>query len=165
MKKFFVTLALALTMLMVIPPVCTNDAWTLQAEAASKKTIKLNKTSLSIVDGKSYTLVLKYATASKVKWTTSNKNIATVSKKGVVTAKKPGTVTIIAKYKGKQYKCKVTVKQPQLNKSSVSIVDGKTYALKLKNAITDKVKWTSSDKTIATESSPNLCVKSSRHDL
>ena len=77
----------------------------------AKKIIKLSKTKATLKVGKKTTLKLKNATASKVKWSSSNKKVATVSKKGVVKAKKAGKAIIRAKYKGKTYKCTVTVKK------------------------------------------------------
>ena len=77
---------------------------------STSKKISLNKTKLTLYTGRKYTLKLKNAKASKVKWTSSKKSVATVSKKGVVKAKKKGTATITAKYKGKKYTCKLTVK-------------------------------------------------------
>ena len=92
---------------------------TVSAEAASKKPTKiyLNKKSVSVKVGKTYTLkVTKSKPNSKkyrtVKWATSNKKIATVSSKGKVKGIKPGTVTITAtstKNKKVKAKCKVTV--------------------------------------------------------
>ena len=78
----------------------------------SKKSVKLNK-------GQTLKLVLKNAKASKVKWTTSKKKVATVSKKGVVKAKNKGKATITAKYKGKKYKCKITVKKNSMTRKQV----------------------------------------------
>ena len=48
----------------------------------------------------------------KMKRCSSNKAVARVSK-GKITGRKPGKAVITAKYKGKQYKCKVTVKVPK----------------------------------------------------
>lgn len=79
------------------------------ANAASKK-IKLNKKSATIYVNASIQLKLKNAKASKVKWSSNKKSVATVNKKGEVVAKKAGKATITAKYKGKKYKCKITVK-------------------------------------------------------
>ncbi len=78
-------------------------------KAAAKK-ISISKKSATLKVGKKLTLKLKNAKASKVKWSSSKKKVATVSKKGVVKAKKKGKATITAKYKGKKYKCKITVK-------------------------------------------------------
>ena len=77
------------------------------------KSIKLNKTKVTIKKGK--TFVLKYTipknTYTTVKYSTSNKKIATVSSKGVIKAVKKGTAVITVKTdNGKVAKCKVTVK-------------------------------------------------------
>ena len=100
---------------------CVMSAWwngkvygvnvKVEKAAAKKKKIALSKTKATLTVGKQTTLKLKNATASKVKWSSFNKKIATVSAKGVVKAKKAGKVTIKAKYKGKTYKCVVTVKK------------------------------------------------------
>ncbi|MGN1050894.1 MAG: Ig-like domain-containing protein, partial [Acutalibacteraceae bacterium] len=74
---------------------------------------KLNKTSVSISRGKSYTLKItgKIGTA---KFYTSNKKIATVNSKGKITvnkkAKRGSTATITVKTNGITLKCKVKVK-------------------------------------------------------
>lgn len=72
-----------------------------------KPYINASKKSLSI--GGTYTLKL---TGTDIKSATSgNTKVATVTKKGVVKAKKAGTTTITLKGKdGKNYKCKITVK-------------------------------------------------------
>lgn len=77
---------------------------------ASAAKIKLNKTKLKLVAGKSYKLKLSKK-KGKIKWTSSKKKIASVNAKGVVKAKKAGKATITATMKGKKYKCKVTVKK------------------------------------------------------
>lgn len=79
--------------------------------ARTKKKIKLNKKKATIRVNKTLKLKLKNAKAKKVKWSSSNKKVATVSKKGKVKARKKGKATITAKYKGKKYKCKITVKK------------------------------------------------------
>ncbi|MCR5202118.1 MAG: carbohydrate-binding domain-containing protein [Lachnospiraceae bacterium] len=85
--------------------------------AEAKKKIKLNKSKVTIKVGKKVTLKLKNAKKKKVKWKSKNKKIATVTKKGVVKGKKKGKTTIIATYKGKKYKCKVTVKKAAASSS------------------------------------------------
>lgn len=83
--------------------------------SAKTKNPKLSKKTVTLEYGANVSLTLKNAKASKVKWSSTNKKVATV-KKGKVTAKwnntkKKGTCYIKAKYKGKTYKCKVTVKK------------------------------------------------------
>ena len=77
--------------------------------SVSAAKIKLNKTKLTLTQGKKYRLKIK-GTKKKVKWSSTKKSVATVNKKGVVTAKKKGTAYIKAKVGKKTYKCKVTVK-------------------------------------------------------
>ena len=77
--------------------------------SVSAAKIKLNKTKLTLTQGKKYRLKVK-GTKKKVKWSSTKKSVATVNKKGVVTAKKKGTAYIKAKVGKKTYKCKVTVK-------------------------------------------------------
>ena len=77
--------------------------------------IALNKTSLSLEKGKSYTLTRTLTPSnafSSETWTSSNTSVATVSSKGTVTAKGVGTATVTVKtYNGKTASCKVTVKE------------------------------------------------------
>ena len=124
---------------------CFTFIPTVNVEAASK--VKINKTSTTIYVGKTETLKIS-GTSKAVKWKTSNKKVATVSGKGKVTAKKAGTATITAKVSGKSYKCKVTVKNPSLNKSKATLEEGKTFTVKLTGATAKK--FTSSKKSVAT---------------
>ena len=77
--------------------------------------VDLNKTSLTLNVGKTFTLKAtispKTAINKTLTWSTSNKNIATVSSTGKVKAIKKGTATItVNTANGKTAKCKVTVK-------------------------------------------------------
>ena len=79
--------------------------------------IKLSKTSISLNEGKTYSLKTsiapKNADNKAVVWKSSNTKIATVSSKGIVAAKSAGTATITATAKdgsGKKSSCKVTIK-------------------------------------------------------
>lgn len=126
-----------------------------EANAAS---IKLNKTKISLKSGKTFQLKLNGA-KGKIKWKSSKKTIASVNSKGKVTGKKSGKAKITATYKGKSYKCsvnvkKVTIKKISLNKSKLTINKGKTATLKCtvkpKTASNKKLKWTSSNKNVAT---------------
>ena len=72
--------------------------------------IKLNKTSLKIAAGKTYTLKATYNKKRvKASFKSSNTNVASVNKAGVITAKKAGTATITATYKNSRVSCKVKV--------------------------------------------------------
>ncbi len=76
--------------------------------------VKMNQKTLYLTPKKSYKLKLK-GTKKKVTWKSSNKKVATVSKSGKVTARKIGKATIVAKVKGKKYKCKVYVEKKEKN--------------------------------------------------
>ena len=81
--------------------------------------VKLNKTSLTLETGKTYTLIKSFTPSNaypKVTWKSSNTSVATVSATGVVTAKTAGTATItVTTYNGKTATCKVTVSAPETN--------------------------------------------------
>ncbi len=84
----------------------------------AKTTVKLSKTKLTITVGKTKTIKLKNAKKKNVKWSSSNKKIATVTKAGKIKAKKKGSVKITAKYDGKKYVCKVTVKAKKTSQNN-----------------------------------------------
>ncbi len=127
------------------------------------KSVKLNKTKLSLYDGKYYQLKATVspsdASVKTVTYKSSNTSVATVSSKGKIYAVKPGTATITCTTKdtGKTAKCVVTVKavvptKVKLNKTSVSVSYKKTYQLKAtvspSDATNKKVKWKSSDASV-----------------
>ena len=89
------------------------------AMPVSASAAKLNKTSISLNVGKTYTLKVT-GNKGKITWTSSNKSVATVSSKGVVTANKKGTAIITAKYGKKKLTCKITVK-PTITKTKKTI--------------------------------------------
>ena len=78
--------------------------------------VSLNKTSLTLDVGKSYTLTKIVSPSNAVTsytWRSSNTSVATVDKNGKVTAKASGTATITVKTSnGKAANCKVTVNLP-----------------------------------------------------
>lgn len=87
-----------------------------------------------------------------VTWSSDKKSVATVDKHGKVTAVRPGTAYITAKSKTAISKCKITVKQPALNKHSASLYLGSHMTLKVTGG-TGAITWTSSNKSIATVNS------------
>lgn len=145
-KRWVWRAAVFLTVLLLAMPV--------QAKAAKPK---LNKTSVTLLKGSKTTLKMK-RTKKKVKWSSSKKNVATVNKKGIVTARKKGTAVITAKVAGKQYRCRVTVRQPvtkiRLNRTNISLTKGKKYELKAsvgpKGANDKSLVWSSSNPAVAT---------------
>ena len=83
-------------------------------ENIAVKSIKLNKTKVTLAKGKKVTLKATVApsnaTDKNVTFTSSNTKVATVNAKGVVTAKKAGKATITAKSGTKKAACKIVVK-------------------------------------------------------
>lgn len=125
-------LALALAAAMIMPQ-------SMDAAAAAKKKVKLNKKKVVLKVGKKTTLKLKN-NKKKVKWSSNKKKVATVTKKGVVKAKKKGTAKITAKVGKKKYVCKVTVKAASTKKSNKN-TNGKNNSSKT-NGGTQKVTGT-----------------------
>lgn len=134
------------------------------AVKVSTKTLKLNKTSLSMTAGKTETLKATVtpsdSTDKTVTWKSSNTKIAKVDSKGKVTGIAKGTATIIATVKGaKEVKIKVTVTPPvmaksvKMNKTSATLAKGKTLTLAASvspsNTTNKTVRWKSSNTKIA----------------
>lgn len=122
--------------------------------------IKLNKRSVTINKGKTYTLKATLTPSNStdsVKWTSSNKKVAKVYSNGKVKAVGAGTATITATTtSGKKITCKVTVKAPatkiKLNKKTIKLEKGEKYTLKATTTpkkSTDTIKWISSNKKVA----------------
>lgn len=93
--------------------------------------VKLNKSSLTLGKGETYTLKAFTGSNNKVTWSTSNRNVVTVSG-GKVVAKANGTATITAKIpNGKTASCKITVKSAPnkvtLNKTSITVGVGEKF--------------------------------------
>ncbi|MDD3218553.1 MAG: Ig-like domain-containing protein [Lachnospiraceae bacterium] len=125
--------------------------------------ISLDKTTLSLIVGDKETLTATvtpdYASDKTVIWTSDDTSIATV-KDGVVTAVKAGTAKVTAKAGNQTATCTVTINDfvsvtgIKLDKSTMSLVAGKSGKLTATTAPTDATKpvvtWTSDDPTIAT---------------
>ena len=127
--------------------------------------VKLNKSTLSLLKGKSETLKATInpsnATNKNVTWKSSNTKVAKVDSKGKVTAVGSGSATItVTTIEGKKTSsCKVTVKTPvlvssiKLNKSSIKVIKGYSTDLKAtinpSNATNKNVTWKSSNTKVA----------------
>jgi hypothetical protein len=85
----------------------------------------LDKKKIVIQEGVIKRIKLKNA-SGKVKWSSTNKKIATVTSKGKIKGVHEGTAYIVAKYKNKKYKCKVTVKA-----NSNSVINPETTLITL----------------------------------
>ena len=120
-------------------------------EASSKVKVSLNKKQVTLAVGKAYILKTR-GTSRKATWKTTKKSVATLSarknKSVKITARKVGTTTITARINGKNYKCKVTVVNPKLNKNKLSLTVGNKSTLKVSGG-TGTVKWNTSNKSIA----------------
>lgn len=146
-----------LGLLFVLVMMVSVMAMTMSANAA----VKLNKKKASVYTGGTVSLAVK-GTTQKATWKSSNKKVAKVSNTGVVTGVKKGNATITAKVGGKNYKCKVTVKEPKkiefTNKSDFAIYypyssendGGETLDLKpYVSPVGTGLKWSSSNTGVA----------------
>ena len=113
MKKRLAALLMCLTIILSLVGAFTPGS----AEAAS---VKLSKKKMTMYVYDLSKLTLNNATGT-VKWKSSKTSVATVEN-GIVTAKKAGKATITATYKGKKYKCKVTVKKAKAFETAASAV-------------------------------------------
>ena len=133
--------------------------------APVKPSVKLDKTSLTLTKGKTYTLKTTVTGTNKtVSWSSSNSSVASVDKNGKVTAKTKGTATITAKVDGVSASCKVTVNEPakttiKLDKTKVTLGAGEPCTLKATVNPSQKVTWTSSNpKLVKVDSNGKLTV-------
>ena len=131
--------------------------------------IKLDKTSLSLRIGESYsfnaTVLPSDATYKTVKWTSSDPTVLSVSSSGVVKALKKGTATVTAtSSNGLTSKCKVDVIQSvtgiEISRSAVTLYTGRTYTLTYdvypENANNRSVVWSSDNEGVASVSSTGV---------
>ena len=114
--------------------------------------VKLNKSSLTLGKGESYTIKAN----GNATWSSSNNNILTVSN-GKITAKNTGTAMVVAKgLNGSEANCMVTVRNApnsiSLNKTNLTLGIGETYDLDSslpKNTASFSVKYSSDDSSTA----------------
>ena len=141
------------------------DAKGVTVTTSVKPSVKLDKTSLTLTKGKTYTLKTTVTGTNKtVSWSSSNSSVASVDKNGKVTAKAKGTATITAKVDGVSASCKVTVNEPakttiKLDKTKVTLGAGEPCTLKATVSPSQKVTWTSSNpKLVKVDSNGKLTV-------
>ena len=143
-------------------------AFTNEVQLVNVTGISLNKTSATLASGKTLQLTATIspanATYQGVTFSSSDISLATVSANGLVTANstgKTGTVTITATSEdgSKTASCKITIQPVQVTKitlsqSSVSLKPAGTVTLTATvaptNATNNGVKWSSSNKKVAT---------------
>lgn len=154
-RKRFATIVLALVLALSSVSVFSAVYSTQTVEAA---TVKLNKTRRTMKVGQVYKLTVK-GPHGTIKWKSSKSSVAAVDNSGVVRAKKKGTANIYAQVGKKKLRCRITVKNPapSLNKKSLTLYRGGTFRLAVKYP-TSKVKWSSSNKSVATVNSTGTVV-------
>lgn len=146
-----IALAILLTMIAWLPAAAKP------VHAASKK-MTLSPKNMSITIGGAKTIKVKNAPkGAKRTYKSSKKSVVSVTKKGKVKGLKAGTAKItVLVTKGrikKKLACKVTVKKPQLSKTSITLEKGKSVTLSVKNkphkSAKAKYQWVSADKRVA----------------
>ena len=134
------------------------------------KGITLSKSSVTLGSGKTTTVEAivkpKNATNKGVTWTSSNYDVADVSSSGRITAKKTGNAVITAKTKDGGYKatCRVRVvtlvRGVSLNTTKKTLEIGESFTLrhtiKPSKPTNAEVKWSTSNKKVATVSSKGV---------
>lgn len=104
------------------------------------KKIYLRNKKITIRVGESFQLCLKNAEKYDVDWHSENKKIAYVYVDGEVEGDKAGKTKIIAKYKGKKYVCKVTVKKKKKIKTGRMAISKKNMTMKNSDRKTIRIK-------------------------
>lgn len=123
---------------------------------SSAATIKINKSKLTLYEGKTDTLKIT-GTTKAVKWTTNKKSVATVSSTGVVSAKSVGNAIITATVNKKKYTCNVTVDKIHINRDKLDVNLSEAQArdsfagcLVILGIGDSNIEWSSSDISVAT---------------
>ena len=121
-------------------------------QAAPKKAkLSEKKVTMAVKDTKVITLK---NVKSKVKWSTTNKKIVTIKASGKnkqkvkITAKKAGSAKVKAKYKGKTYTVKITVKKVSLDKKNATLAIGESVKVSIENTTKDAT-WKVVDPAVA----------------
>lgn len=112
---------------------------------------------ITIGKGKSYALSEDFTISKKVSYKTSNKKVAT-ARNGKITGKKYGKAKVTVRNNGKTYVYRVTVSKVYLTKQNVKLNVKKSATVKVKGA-KGKVKWTSSNKKVATVKNGKIVAK------
>lgn len=128
-----------------------------QSTQTTTKTMKINKSSLEMVKGQTVTLKVSDAPGS-VTWSSGNPAVVSVSSSGTLTAKKKGNATITVASGNQKKQCKVTVEEPGLNKTSLTMELKEVKTLKL-SGCRHSVKWSSSDSDIVKVKNGELTAK------
>lgn len=118
-----------------------------------KRQIKINPSKTTIEkDQHIFLQVLNKKDEDQAVWTTSNDQVVIVAPDtGEIAGVKPGKATITVQAGNQKAKAKITVKAKPLSLSETKIEmdEESDYGLSINNYENQKVKWTTSDKTIA----------------
>lgn len=133
------------------------DGKTYKCKVVVKGTPKISSSSVSVNYGSSKSVSFKNAiSGKKFRWTIGNDSIASIKASGTtvkITGRKVGTTNLYAKYDGKTYKCKVTVKKisnPKFDSSLYTVEPGSTVKLSVSGEKGSLSNWKSSNTSIAT---------------
>ena len=106
----------------------------------------MSKTKLKLQTGQSATIKMKN-TKIVPEWESGGLSIVD---DGKITALYAGEETVIAYVEGKMYSCTVNIVEPIIKKKSITIKQGKTGTVGLKNTKLKDIEWVSDDPSIAT---------------
>ena len=168
-NKFFALFTILLSISLITTYSCKKE----KVKSVSVTEVGLNKTSTTLVEGETETLVAtvmpENATDKSVVWESGNESAATVSQEGLVTAVGEGKATITVKTNdgGFSASCEVTVNKKViavtgvvLGKTELTLVEGEeenlAAAVTPENATDKSVVWESSNKSAAAVSQEGL---------
>ena len=168
-NKFFALFTILLSISLITTYSCKKE----KVKSVSVTEVGLNKTSTTLVEGETETLVAtvmpENATDKSVVWESGNESAATVSQEGLVTAVGEGKATITVKTNdgGFSASCEVTVNKKViavtgvvLGKTELTLVEGEeeklAAAVTPENATDKSVVWESSNKSAAAVSQDGL---------
>ena len=168
-NKFFALFTILLSISLITTYSCKKE----KVKSVSVTEVGLNKTSTTLVEGESETLVAtvmpENATDKSVVWESGNESAATVSQEGLVTAVGEGKATITVKTNdgGFSASCEVTVNKKViavtgvvLGKTELTLVEGEEEKLAVavtpENATDKSVVWESGNESAATVSQEGL---------
>ena len=157
-NKFFALFTILLSISLITTYSCKKE----KVKSVSVTEAGLNKTSTTLVEGETETLVAtvmpENATDKSVVWESGNESAATVSQEGLVTAVGEGKATITVKTNdgGFSASCEVTVKKKviavtgvKLSAESMTLREGEkgilTATVEPANATNKNVEWWTSD--------------------
>lgn len=165
-NKFFALFTILLSISLITTYSCKKE----KVKSVSVTEVGLNKTSTTLVEGETETLVAtvmpENATDKSVVWESGNESAATVSQEGLVTAVGEGKATITVKTNdgGFSASCEVTVKKKviavtgvKLSAESMTLREGDrgilTATVEPANATNKNVEWWTTDLDIVSVTS------------